>query len=615
MRWIVLFVGLGLVISGLYLRRQETPPPGLQYLVADTQLLRRIQSGPVIGASVSSGAQVWLGIPYAAAPRGENRWRGPQPVTPWEKAKKTIRFGPQCPQVASLLALIDADTGSLIGNEDCLSVNVFSPGGVDESLALPVMVFVHGGGNTIGSARPYDGSLLSQEQGVVVVTLNYRLGPLGWLSHRALRGTAENDFDASGNFALLDMVSALGWVRDNIGVFGGDPQRVTLFGESAGGRNIYALLAATPARGLFHGAIVQSGAPGTYTIARAENPVDAPQPGHPNSSHELMLSWLQQGRAPIAASREDARDVLLRLEDEDLMGYLRALPLEDLMLPLATNTGTYRAPVLFRDGAVLPAEPLLELFAQPDAWNSVPVMAGSNRDEMKLFLALSETHTEQRFGLFPAPREPERYELLSRLHSRQWKAVGVDEPLARMQQSSPELPLYAYRFDWDGMRANWFVDLPQLLGAAHALELDFLFGPVFSRVVPGVLHDGNREGVRHLGRAMRDYWAGFAYTGSPGSGRSSGQPRWPRWRIETPVNMLLDEARDGGVRPQQMMVTAAAVKAELAAETQLSERLRCALYVDLFLDNNGLSELFQSREYQQLGCGQFPPWALSGQSR
>ena len=613
MRWFVLLLGIVLVATGLYLRWQDSSPTGLNALVADPRFTRVTRSGPVTGAKAPSGAQVWLGIPYAAAPEGALRWRAPQAPEAWSAPRDTTRFGAVCPQFATRLSVSEAEQGTFIGEEDCLSLNVFAPKGADERALLPVMVFIHGGGNTFGSTRPYDASHFAQEQGLVIVTLNYRLGPLGWLSHSALRNTAADERDASGNFALLDMIAALGWVRDNIGVFGGDAGRVTVFGESAGARNIYGLLATPLAKGLFHGAIMQSGTAGTYPRARAENPVDDPQPGAANGSHELTLTWLRQ--RGLAADRAAATAVLEQLGDGGIASFLRGLPVAQLMAPLATSTGMYRAPALFRDGAVLPERPLLEVFEGPQGWNQVPVLAGTNRDEMKLFLALSERYTENRFGLIPTAREPALYDLVGRLHSRQWKAVGVDEPLSRMAQAAPELPLYAYRFDWDDMRSSWLLDLPQLLGAGHALELDFLFGPVIARVLPGVLHDGNRRDAGALGRMMRDYWAGFAYNGKPGSGRSSTLPVWPRWTADTPQLLVLDEPSGGGVRSELQSVRVADVKTELREAPLLSGRQRCALYVDMFLDNNGLSEFFSSREYQNLGCSPFPSWSLAGQSR
>lgn len=607
MRWLVLITGLVLVVGGLFMSRQDRSDAPL-YLKADMSTLRDTASGPVLGGISGPGAQVWLGIPYAAAPVGEKRWRAPTPPKDWFNARQSLAYGPVCPQFSSRLSASNVDPGTLIGSEDCLSLNVFAPGRVASDAALPVMVYIHGGGNTIGSAIPYEGSAFVQEQGVVMVTLNYRLGPLGWLSHAALRDGASPE-DASGNFALLDMIAALKWVQDNIESFGGDSARVTVFGESAGGRNIYGLLASPLAADLFHGAIIQSGFPGTFTRARAEQPADDPQPGHPNGSYALALAWLAQGNEVGGVERLD------RMPAKDLAQYLRGISVEQLLAPLQVPGGMYSAPALFRDGVVLPKEPLTEVFSDPARWNQVPLMVGSNRDEMKLFLALSDQHTGKRFGFIPAPRDAERYELLSRFHSDGWKASGVDLPLSLISENSPEIDLYAYRFDWDSMRKNWFVDFPQLLGAAHALELDFLFGPLISRVVPGVFYEGNRQEREALGRAMRDYWAGFAYSGRPGSGRSAAQVAWPRWSVDEPLLMLLDSKEDGGVRPEPLTVTVDDVKNRLAAEDTLPERLRCALYVDLFLNNNGLSEQFVTREYQDLGCGQIPSWPLAGLSR
>ncbi|EAQ97551.1 carboxylesterase/lipase family protein [Congregibacter litoralis] len=607
MRWLVLITGLALIVGGLYIDRQETVDGPLT-LMADNSTLRDTQSGPVLGGISAPGAQLWLGIPYAAAPVGERRWRAPEPVQPWARPRESLAFGDVCPQFASRLSASTADPGTLIGSEDCLSLNVFAPGGIDEKAGLPVMVFIHGGGNTIGSAVPYESSAFVQEQGVLMVTLNYRLGLLGWFSHAALRDGVSAE-DASGNYALLDMIAALKWVRDNIENFGGDPERVTVFGESAGGRNIFGLLASPLAKGLFHGAIIQSGFPGTFTRSRAENPPDDPQPGHPNGSYALARAWLQQDDGPEASAPID------QMPAAELARYFRRLSVEDIMTPLFTPGGLYRAPALFRDGVVLPEEPLTEIFNDPARWNQMPLMIGGNRDEMKLFLLLSGRYTSNLLGVLPRVDDPERYERLNRYHSDAWKATGVDLPLSLISESSPDTPLYAYRFDWDSMQKNWFVDLPELLGASHALELDFLFGPLISRVAPGVFYAGNYEEREALGRAMRDYWAGFAYSGRPGSGRSSAQAAWPSWSAEEPNLMLLDAAEDGGVRSRRISVTVEDVKQRLAKEESLPERLRCALYVDLFLDNNGLSEQFVSREYQDLGCGEIPSWPLSGLSR
>lgn len=611
MRWVVLLIGSILVVAGLFMSDPSEEKIPLT-LSVDDATRRDTQRGPVLGGLTPSGAYAWLGIPFADSPEGEFRWRAPRPVPRWTEARTATQFGPPCPQFASRLSASNAAPGTLIGEEDCLSLNVYAPGGTQSGSNLPVMVYLHGGGNTIGSAIPYDGSAFVQEQGVVMVTFNYRLGVLGTFSHAALRASANTPAEASGNFALLDMVAALAWVRDNVDAFGGDPSRVTLFGQSAGGRNIYSLLATPLAKGLFHGAIIQSGFPGTYPRLRAESPADDPQPGHPFSSHELLIDWLQ---GDTDANRAQATANLAALATESIPTFMRSLPLEALMRSLLVPGGMYSAPALVRDGFVLPEKPLPDLFASTDDWNRVPLLVGTNRDEMTLFMVLSERFTTKRWGLIPAPADSKQYTRLTAYHSDAWKAVGVDLPLARINGEDNEVPVFAYRFDWDDMHSNWLVNLPELLGATHALELDFLFGPLLSRIVPGVFHAKNYEGREALGRTMRDYWAGFAYSGKPGSGRSATAPAWPRWTPSSPWFMVLDESSDGGVRVETAHLTVDAVKQRLREETYLSERLRCAVYVDLYLANNGLPELFDAREYQKMGCAQFPAWSLAGQSR
>ncbi|MEM6543677.1 MAG: carboxylesterase family protein [Pseudomonadota bacterium] len=610
LRWSLLVLGLVLLFAAFFMpERPKTQ--GLDELVSSPKTQRQLASGPVRGAVAPNGALLWLGIPYAASTAGAERWSPPQKPRPWTETREVTRFGSMCPQLAS--ALTGDDTpGRVLGSEDCLFLNVFAPSGSQVSSELPVMVFIHGGGNTIGNAAAYDASRFAQEQGVIIVTLNYRLGILGWFSNRILREQAKSAAGASGNLALLDMIEALHWVRANISQFGGSPKRVTLFGESAGGRNIYGLLASPLAKSLFHGAIVQSGFPGTFTIARSENPASGPEPGHPNSSYELLKAWLR--KSPNQAE-EELNASISQLSGEELLAYLRGLDLEQLFQPLAGESGMYRLPALFRDGYVLPSEPLPEVFARPGAWNEVPLLLGSNRDEQKLFMALSDRFTRQRFNLFPQPRDVEIYDRVAKHHSDAWKAVGVDLVLNAIAQSGSAIETYAYRFDWDEMRSTWYLDLPQILGAAHALELDFLFEPIFSVKIPGAFNKANRTSREGLGRAMRDYWSGFAYSGDPGAGRSGTQPNWPTWDRSTKLLMKLDNPETPGLRAESVYLPIGDVKAELAAEGYLPPRLKCALYVDLFLDNNGLSELFDAEEYRDLACAPFPSWSLAGESR
>ncbi len=609
MRWLILIGGIVLVVWGLLMPPQSPSHAPLRLQPVSTTE-RATGSGPVVGGTAPSGALTWLGIPYAAPPVGDRRWRAPAAPRGWLNPRDSTRFSSPCPQFASRLALSSEPPGTLIGEEDCLYLNVFTPADTSPGNALPVMVFIHGGGNTLGSAASYDPSAFVQEQGVVVVTLNYRLGILGWFRHPALVDERSVSGEASGNFALLDMIAALRWVEANIASFGGDPQRVTLFGQSAGAQNIYGLLASPLAADLFQGAIIQSGYPGSNATDPTDGSARASAALESNSARALVGRWLR-GATSQASSTEPPTPPA-----DELRRFLRGRSLSALFRGIDRDGGSYRLPRLFRDGVVLPEAPLLEVFGEAGEWNRVPLLIGSNRDEMKLFLALSERHAVERFGLLPSPREPERYERLSRYHSDAWAASGVHAALRAVHGGDPALPLFAYRFDWDAMRRNWFVDLPELLGAAHGLELDFIFRPIFSPQAPGVVYSGNRRDFESLGRSLRDYWAGFAYAERPGSGRSGGQVYWPPWRADNAQLMILDGADDGGIRAMKAaprMVTD--LKADLGTETALPLRMRCALYVDLFLANAGLPELFDAREYQELGCSAFPSSSVRGLSR
>jgi para-nitrobenzyl esterase len=247
---------------------------------ADPATQRTTLQGDVVGGAGHFGSDAWLGVPFAAAPVGDLRWRAPHPPSPWQGTRETLRFGPGCPQFATSIGGDDsAPDGHLTGNEDCLYLNIWAPHlsaaqvpkGSDR---LPVMFWIHGGGNSIGRAAMYDGGHLASAENVIVVTTQYRLGPLGWFRHKSLRGGAADATEASGDFGTLDLERGLEWVRDNISAFGGDPGNVTIFGESAGGQNVYSLLVSPKAKGLFHHAIVESGGLSQTTTDQAEHFAD-----------------------------------------------------------------------------------------------------------------------------------------------------------------------------------------------------------------------------------------------------------------------------------------------------------------------------------------------------
>ena len=554
------------------------PPP----LRADPATLRTTAQGDAVGFLSEEGAHVWRGLPFAAPPVGELRWRAPLPAAAWQGTREALAFGSPCPQFAGAMSEGDAEDGEPTGSEDCLYLNVFAPPfapeEVPEGLARrPVMLWIHGGGNSIGSAALFDASHLARERGVLVVTVNYRLGIFGWFSHPALR-SGVSALDGSGNYGTLDLVQALRWVQENIAAFGGDPGRVTIFGESAGGSNVYSLLLSPAARGLFHRAIAQSGSPRSVTRAEAENYSDDPEPGRPFSSREvLLLLRKQEGRA---ASRAEARAALVGLGDEEIATWLRSLTPEQVLSVFDGSRlgGMYRFPRLVRDGRVLVDEEPLEALARTGRSNEVPVIVGTNRDENKLFLLLGSPHV-RRLGPLPLGLKNERmYELTASYLSLMWKAYGADDPASAMRRQRTEV--WAYRFDWDDERDLLWLDMGQLLGAAHGLELPFVFGTLRLNGAERYVFDPERaEDDRQLADAITSYWTRFAATGDPGRGREGELPDWHRWDPGVGSFLVLDSRHGAGLRMSDDTVTRAGVIAQVARDTRFeSDAERCEIY-------------------------------------
>ncbi|MEE4190940.1 MAG: carboxylesterase family protein [Halieaceae bacterium] len=574
-------------------------------LQADNATLRDTTEGPVIGGQAANNTYAWLGIPYAASPEGERRWRAPAAPSARAETLQALQFGSPCVQLAGQLSGVeDEDDDGVVGSEDCLTLNIWSPREHSDADAepLPVMLWIHGGGNTVGSAITYPGDVLAADAEVVLVTINYRLGMLGWLSHPVLR-EGRDPVDQSGNFGTLDIIAALQWVQQNIHQFGGDPERVTVFGESAGGRNVFSLMATPLAEGLFHRAIAQSGAPRTTPLWRAENPVE--QRGHPLSSAEWLAQRLvHDGRA---SNREAALVLLDTMPTTELHDFLYHLSPAELLQGLEGGFGMYRAPQLFRDGVVLPENSLLEVFSDPERYNSVPLITGTNRDEMKLFMATSPEYVEQRFGILPRIRDPERYNAIAAYLSDSWKLLAVDR-VAQTIASHAHQPVFTYRWDWDEGASSFLVDYATALGAGHGLEVGFVFGVYDQGITaPGLYNSENTPGRDQLAAQMRRYWGAFARDGRPAA---SPLPLWPRWRAGKPAVMLLDTEADGGLRLSQSALSAEELAGRLASDTLIDDpATRCRLYARMFLQGNNGDDVWDAEGYRALGCEQ-DPWTL-----
>ncbi|HZR84746.1 MAG TPA: carboxylesterase family protein [Candidatus Binatia bacterium] len=558
---------------------------------------RTTPSGVVVGGEGRYGSDAWLGIPYAKAPVGALRWRAPQPLEPWSGVRKAVASGAPCAQYTSPFGGVSGPADTPAGEEDCLTLNVWAPHfGPDQVPAgdkrLPVLVWIHGGGNTIGQIGFYEGGRLATTEGVIVVALQYRLGPFGWMRHASLRADAVSDEEASGNFGTLDQIRALEWVHDNVAAFGGDPSNVTIFGESAGGQNVYMLLLAPKARGLFQRAIAQSGGLWTSTPAEAENLVDAPEPGHAQSSGEIALRLLQ--RDGLSGNRDAAKVRLDSMSDAEKASYLRGKSARDILLAYDAmpNAGMIDHPRVFGDGTVLPAGDPLERFKQPGGFAAVPLVAGTNRDENKLFMFGDPHLITRRFWIFPRFVDENLY-LASADHlARMWKATGADDE-ARAIRASGGPGVWVYRFDWDEEPTVAGADLSKMLGAAHGFEIPFVFGHFdLGREARQLFTTENEAGREELSRAMMSYWAQFARSGDPGRGTRGDLPEWTAWQ-STPGSrtLVLDTAAGGGTRMTPIEETRAAVLAGVDSDPRLADaKDRCAVLRDLARWSRGFSK-------------------------
>ena len=471
-------------------------------------------SGPVRG--VADGATLaFKGIPYAAPPVGALRWQPPQPAGCHAGVVEATAFGPACPQFN--------ERREIEGDEDCLTLNLWTPGTTPAADPLPVMVFIHGGGNAQGtSGQPvYNGRQLA-ERGVVLVTFNYRLGALGFL---ALPGDGENGSGSAGNYGIRDQIALLQWVQRNISAFGGDPSRVMIFGESAGAVDTCVLVASPPAAGLFHRALMESGA---------------------------CLGPSMQGSAQTGARYLTASPCA---SAADVMGCLRALPMEEVLRVLPPTVSVASAgenqygPVI--DGEVLPASPLQMI--QSGRHNRVAFVIGANADETGQATGRIESEAQYRalvgslLGPALSARALEMYPV-SEYGSPRATAVAMTSDArficqtrvaARATASNQDEPVYRYHFTQRLRGAG------AALGSFHGLELAFVFGTLGSN---GAFTPDAAE--RALIDAMQGYWTRFAATGDP---NGPNAPSWPRYDTATDPYLQLGTPVEAGagVRTRQ----------------------------------------------------------------
>jgi para-nitrobenzyl esterase len=475
----------------------------------DTGLLRGVREG---------GVTVYKGVPFAAPPVGDLRWREPQPVLPWQGVKRADAFAPACMQNS---VSMPGETPPPV-SEDCLYLNVWTPAKGPTAEAphgLPVMVWIHGGGFTSGwAAMPlYRGDRLALK-GVIVVTVAYRLGPLGFLAHPEL--TRESPHASSGNYALMDQIAALRWVQRNIANFGGDPARVTIAGQSAGSNSVSLLTASPLAKGLFHQAIGESGG---------------------------VLEPLQIAPAYQLANAEKDGEAYATSLGVHSIADLRKLPAAEL---LRGSAAAVSHPVV--EPYVLPASPY-EVFAA-GRQNDVPTLIGFNAEEPRAFTDINSIHAASFVAdvpaWWPAPlRSPALLATFPHATDVEARASWVELETAlrygwdvwawaRLQAARGHGDVYAYRFDHrppfpaGSIYASW--------GAAHYVELWYVFDHLDQEPWPWTAAD------RKLAEQMSSYWVNFVKHGDP---NGLGLPPWPRFTNESAQAMHLDDPVAAGAFP------------------------------------------------------------------
>jgi para-nitrobenzyl esterase len=419
---------------------------------------------------IADGVTVFKGVPFAAPPTGELRWRAPQPPAPWTDTRAASAFSPTCAQT-----------------EDCLYLNIYAPADVKQGDHLPVMVWIHGGGFLFGAGSLYDGSQFAR-RGVIVVTVNYRLGRAGWFAHPAL--TAENPKGPLGNYGLMDQIAALQWVRENIGGFGGDKKNVTIFGESAGAISVNYLMLAPEAKGLFNKAIAESG------FGRLA---------------AMPISVVEEAGVGFGEKAG------VHGNDAATAKALRGLPFPDL---------SANAPPIGAPGQILPmADGRLITHSAAEGFSKglearVPYLLGGNSDEASLTrrglkaadrLAAIQTSRDA----FLAAYDPDNTADADRIMARYFTDTSISEPdrdLARIHANHGSAT-YVYHFSYTPAAQR-----ETLFGLPHGGEIIYVFN---TPRAAGFDDEGKAIAV-----AANSYWTQFAKTGDPGS---AGGPVWPKF--------------------------------------------------------------------------------------
>jgi para-nitrobenzyl esterase len=489
--------------------------------------------GKVAGVDADFGSWVWRGIPYAKPPVGALRWKAPQDPNPWPKIRHSTHT--YTPGTQAAYSALWVPEHGIKGSEDCLYLDVYRP--KTNAKNLPVYFWIHGGNNVTGEAGIYNSAFLAGKSNMVVVVIQYRLGPFGWFTHPALNpsGTAE---DKSGNYGTLDMIKALHWVQKNITSFGGDPKNVTVAGESAGGFDALNLMISPLAKGLFHRVIAESA--GGINVPPATGVAQA------NATIDKLL--MTDG---TCVNLTKAADYRASMTNAQIEAYLRGKSAETIIqMMMDATSGSFTESISpFYDGAVIPGT--LHSVFESGNYHQVPVILGSNEHEMKSFIplflgtiptsggytwsniynAIGVAEPPVTLDKLMPPGGPDRalYENISKYSSLNWKASMVDSLAALLRKHQDNV--YCYWFKWGGIGSG----LPPfdfLIGAGHGFELPFFFGWPGDIWNASSCNETNQKGRAALQQAMMSYVSSFVISGNPNPADGL-LPVWEAWSNNT----------------------------------------------------------------------------------